>query len=159
MKAVTVVPAPELDAYASNADWRHAGGVAAAPSVDALAWARANFEGAPAPMRVFLVVGWVLLLLEGRPRSDAQHVLGWPIVHESSEAVVLQRRSRYGINATLVFTARDEACIFSSAMTYTSRFGRAVWFIAAPVHRWAVRFVVPHAAKRVAKPGKGGSTA
>lgn len=86
-------------------------------------------------------------------------MLGWPIVHESSEAVVLQRRSRYGINATFVFAARDEACIFSSAMTYTSRFGRAVWFIATPVHRWAVRFVVPHAAKRVAKPGKGGSTA
>lgn len=158
MKAVTVVPDPELDAYASNADWRHGVGVTATPLVDARAWARANFEGAPVPMRVFLVIGWVLLLLEGRPRSDAQHVLGWPVVLESPETVVLQRRSRHGINATLVFTARDGAGMFSSAMTYTSRFGRAVWFFVAPVHRWAARFVVTDAAKRVAKPDVEGGT-
>lgn len=148
MKAVAVEPDPDLETYAGGSvDWRYAAQVAAPASVDALAWARANFEGAPRPMRIFLVVGWMLLLLDGPPRSDDRHVLGWPITHASLTTVVLRRRSRLGVQATLVFTARDKTVTFASAMTYTSRFGRMIWAAVAPTHRWAVGYVLTHAAK------------
>lgn len=148
MKAESIRPAAALDAYVDGrADWCYAAQVAAPVPADALSWARASFEGAPVPMRVFLVAGWVLLLLEGRPRSDARHVLGWPVAGTTPETVVLRRRSRLGISATLVFTAGDTTVTFASAMTYRSRLGRAVWCCVAPVHRWAVRFVLTHAAR------------
>ena len=102
-------------------------------------------------MRVFLVAGWTALMLEGRPKSDATHILGWPIVESTPTCVVLQRRSRLGIQATLLFAAQPSAVTFSSAMVLTSRLGRMVWTVVAPVHRWAVRVVLSHAAAAVAK--------
>jgi hypothetical protein len=151
VKAVTVETDSELETHAGGGvDWRYTAGVSASASADALAWARASFEGAPLPMRIFLVGGWTLLLLDGRPRSDASHVLGWPIARATPETTVLQRRSRLGMHATLVFTARDEMVTFASAMAYTNRLGRIVWAGVAPIHRWAVRLVLTHAANVIA---------
>jgi hypothetical protein len=101
-------------------------------------------------MRAFLVVGWMALMLEGRPRSDATHVLGWPIVQNKPDNAVLQRQSRIGIQATLFFVTQQNAVSFSSAMVFTSRLGRMVWTVVAPVHRWAVRVVLGHAATVIA---------
>lgn len=115
-------------------------------SADALAWARRIFEDARLPMRVFLVVGWTALLLEGRPASDEAHVLGWPLTQATPRMAVLQRRSRLGIRATLLFVVEPDTVTFSSAMVFTNRLGRVVWAIVAPVHRWAVRVVLSHAA-------------
>jgi hypothetical protein len=74
-----------------------------------------------------------------------------PITQASLTTIVLRRGSRLGVQATLVFTARDKTVTFASAMTYTSRFERMIWAAVAPTHRWAVRYVLTHAAKDFAQ--------
>jgi hypothetical protein len=111
-------------------------------------WARACFEQAPTWMRWVLIVGWRLLLLEGRATSGPTRIVGWPVI-EASPSTVLQRRSRLGIKATLVFTASAGVAEFGSAMSFENPLGRAVWWVVAPVHRWVVRFVLSRASERL----------
>jgi hypothetical protein len=150
VRARTTAPGSELAAASGGPlDWQHATAVTTASAPDAEGWARACFEGAPLVMRLFLTIGWRLLLLEGSARSDATHVLGWPIASTSPETAVLQRRSRLGIIATLVFSARSDTATFASGMRFDHRFARIVWAAVAPIHRWAVRFALGHAAARM----------
>ncbi len=100
-------------------------------------------------MRLFLTTGWRLLLLEGKPRSDAAHVLGWPIVSSSPDRVVLQRHSRLGIDATLVFSVAPDTATFASGMAFRNPLARIVWAGVAPTHRWAVRSVLGHASAQL----------
>lgn len=152
MRAVTVDPDARLaDLAGGPVGWRHAARVERPPTADALTWARTSFEGAPSSLRALLVVGWRTLLLVGGPRSDATHVLGWPIVRTTPGAAVLQRRSRLGIHATLLFATEPDAVTFSSAMVFTGRPGRMVWAVVAPVHRWVVRLVLGHASTVIAR--------
>jgi hypothetical protein len=149
VRARTAAPGPELRAAAGRPlDWQYAAVVATGATADAESWARDCFQDAPLPLRLFLTVGWRLLLLEGGARSDATHVLGWPIASSSSETTVLQRRSGLGIGATLVFVARPGATTFASGMHFDNRLARMVWACVAPVHRWVVRSVLNHASGR-----------
>jgi hypothetical protein len=150
MRARTTTPGPELVAACGDRpDWQHAASVTTDAVAGPEAWARACFEGAPLPMRLFLTVGWRLLLLEGGPRSDETHVLGWPLVASSPEVAVLQRRARLGIAATLVFSVHASRVSFSSGMSFGNRFARLLWAVVAPTHRWAVRAVLGHASAHV----------
>ncbi len=153
VRAKTVAPGPELAAAVGRPlDWQHAASVPLAGALDSEALARACFEGAPFAMRLFLTVGWRLLLLEGRPVSDSAHVLGWPVVATTPGSAVLQRRSRLGIIATLVFTVTAGTATFASGMTFDNRAARVVWAVVAPTHRWAVRVALGHAAQRHSSP-------
>jgi hypothetical protein len=123
--------------------------VTTSTAADAEGWARACFEGAPLFLRLFLTIGWRLLMLRGSARSDRTHVLGWPIASSAPETVVLQRRSHLGITATLVFSAQAGTAAFASGMRFDNRFARIVWAGVAPIHRWAVRFALGHASSRL----------
>jgi hypothetical protein len=150
MRARTVTAGPELAAAAgAPPQWQHAASVTTEVAAEPERWARGGFEQAPLVMRVFLTVGWRLLLLEGSPRSDAGHVLGWPLVSTSHQTAVLQRRSRLGILATLVFSVEPGAATFASGMRFGNRFARILWAGVAPTHRWAVRVVLGHAADQL----------
>src|SRR6266540_3679589 len=54
-------------------------------------WARAIFQGAPAPLRLFipLVHRWILGLRLG-PRSSPDHILGWRIGDRGEDYVTLE---------------------------------------------------------------------
>jgi hypothetical protein len=150
VRAKTTTAGPELaSAAGQQLDWQHAAVVQTAEATDAERLARLCFEGAPLLMRLFLTIGWRLLLLEGKPRSDATHIMGWPIASSSPGRVVLQRRSRLGIDATLVFSIAPETATFASGMAFSNRLARIVWAVVAPTHRWAVRSVLGHASTPV----------
>lgn len=150
VRARTTTTGPELETAAGQPlDWRYAASVPAASASGAEGLARLCFEGAPLLMRLFLTTGWRLLLLEGKPKSDAAHVLGWPIASSSPGLLVLRRRSRLGINATLVFSVSDGAATFASGMTFDHRFARIVWAGVAPTHRCAVRSVLGRASTQL----------
>jgi hypothetical protein len=100
-------------------------------------------------MRLFLTIGWRLLMLEGRAHSDAAHVLGWPIVRLTPTTAVLRRRSLLGIDATLVFTVDAHASTFESGMAFSNRLARLIWVAIAPTHKWATRVVLASAAAQV----------
>ena len=151
MRARTTAVGPELAAASGGSlDWEHAACISTSSIADAESWARACFERAPAPMRLFLVAGWWLLLLEGSSRSDATRVVGWPLVATTADTATLQRRSRLGIDATLVLSTRDGTATFASGMIFRNSFARVVWALVAPTHRWAVRVVLDHAASELA---------
>jgi hypothetical protein len=150
VRARTTTPDPALAVAAGGPlDWQHAAVVTTSSASEAEGWARACFEGAPLPLRLFLTIGWRLLLLEGGARSDATHVLGWPIVSTSPEELVLQRRSHLGIIATLVFSTQSGTATFASGMKLENRIARIVWSVVAPTHRWAVKFALGHASSRL----------
>jgi hypothetical protein len=130
-------------------DWQDAARVSLTGTPDAETAARTCFDGAPFLLRLFLTTGWRLLLLEGGPRSDAAHVLGWPLVSCTPDMAVLRRRSRLGITATLVFTSVEETLTFASAMSFDHRFARVVWAAVAPLHRLVVRIVLGQAQTRL----------
>jgi hypothetical protein len=147
MRARTTSSGPELAAVADGPlDWQHAAAVSTDVAAEPERWARSCFEGAPLAMRLFLTIGWRLLLLRGSPRSDATHVLGWPLVTASTDTAVLQRRSRLGILATLVFSVEADRVVLASGMSFENRAARILWAVVAPTHRWAVRTVLGHAA-------------
>lgn len=126
--------------------WQHAAAVTTEVAAEPEQWARGCFEGAPLAMRLFLTVGWRLLLLQGNPRSDATHVLGWPLVTTSEEIAVLHRRSRLGIVATLVLSVEPGRTTFASGVRFENADARLLWSVVAPTHRWAVRTLLGHAA-------------
>ena len=129
----------------ATVDWQYAAQVSSSVSLDALAWARAAFQGAPRPTRAFLIIGWWMLILNGPPKSDVTHVLGWPVTQTTPQMAVLQRHSRWGIDATLLFATQQDLVTFSSAMVFTSSSGRIIWAAVAPIHRRVVRSVLGHA--------------
>jgi hypothetical protein len=150
VRATTTTPGPALAVAAGGPlDWQHAAVVTTSSAAEAEDWARACFEGAPLLLRLFLTIGWRLLLLEGSARSDETHVLGWPIASASSDTVVLQRRSHLGISATLVFSAQPGTATFASGMRFDNAFAPVIWAGVAPIHRWAVKFALGHASSQL----------
>jgi hypothetical protein len=62
---------------------------------------------------------------------------------------VLQRQSRLGLVATLVFTIDDEDATFASAMTFAKPIAQTMWSGVAPVHRRAVRTLLARAVNTI----------
>src|SRR4051812_47227226 len=59
-------------------------------------WGRAAWEGAPAPLRWFILAGWRFVLgLRLGPGHSADHILGWQIVDRPPEETVCQLRSGF----------------------------------------------------------------
>lgn len=148
MKVVSCPVDPAVDRFARDVvGWSSAAGAPAASNLVPIALARACFAGAPRLLRPLLIIGWKLLLLDGPAVSDADRVLGWPVVQVVPVAV-LQRRSGWGIEATLAFAVSDGWVSFSSGMVFSRPAGRAVWRVMAPIHRWVVPIVLGHAVAR-----------
>ena len=101
-------------------------------------WARAVFEGAPAPMRLFLVGGWRALGVRLGPQRSARHVLGWRIVKNSPDVIVLQARSVVGVTVRLVLRVGIPSLYFATFVRSDGLLGRAVWYAIAPIHRLVI---------------------
>jgi Protein of unknown function (DUF2867) len=111
-------------------------------------WARAAWEGAPAPLRWFMVAGWRFVLgLPLGPRHSPDHLLGWRIVESRPDETVCQLRSK-SLDARNVFRKLDGTLVWSTLVTYERRVGRAIWLPASVLHRPLVRSALRRAAKR-----------
>jgi hypothetical protein len=94
-------------------------------------WARAIFEDAPAPTRDRLTTGWPLLGLQLGPLTSDKHVLGWTILTNSPDQVLLFADGSSGIVAELlierpvrvpvVIIARVEAGLLAHERLYWDR--------------------------------------
>lgn len=119
--------------------------VSGTPPRSAIEWARAIFEESPAAMRTALPPAWRVLGLDLGSRHDPGRVLGWPIVVDRPDEVVLGTRSRLGVEARLTIAVDDSTVGFGTAIRYENRLGRAVWIGVAPVHRLIVGRLLQHA--------------
>lgn len=112
-------------------------------------WARAVWEDAPLPMRMFLRAGWRCLGLRSRRAPD--RVLGWTIAESTPDSVVLEIPSR-------IMTARNVIRLGTGYVQWTTEVGfhrspaRLLWSLAVPVHRR----VIPARMRRVARPTRPG---
>ena len=109
-------------------------------------WARAAWEGAPAPLRWFMVAGWRLVLgLRLGPQRSADHILGWHIIDRRPDETVCQLRSGF-LDAHNTFRLVDERLVWSTFVTYERPIGRAIWPPVSLLHRPLVRYALRRAA-------------
>lgn len=101
-------------------------------------WARAMLEGAPVGMRTFLVRTWPLFGVRLGPLHAAGYVLGWRIIKNTAEFVVLQVRSAAGVTVRLVVQAGDGKVLAGTFVRCEGLPGRVIWFAIAPIHRLVV---------------------
>lgn len=101
-------------------------------------WARQMLEGAPVGMRTFLIRTCPLLGVRLGPLHSAGHVLGWRIVKNTPEFVVLQARSGVGVTVRLVIQAGSASVRFGTFVRCEGLLARAAWFGIAPIHRLVV---------------------
>lgn len=111
-------------------------------------WARATFDGAPAPMRWSLLVGWRAVLgLRLGPLRSPDHILGWHVHDRTASSIVLELRSWF-LTCHLVFWTSDTRLVFSSSVRYGRKIGRVVWPLVSIIHRCAVPYLLRHAISR-----------
>lgn len=111
-------------------------------------WARDLWEGAPAPLRWFMVVGWrVVLGLRLGPRPSPEHILGWRIVERRPEETVCRLESRL-LTARNTFRAADGRLTWSTYVSYRRTPARLIWPPLSLVHRALVRDRLRRAADR-----------
>jgi len=109
-------------------------------------WARGVFEGAPRLLRWFIVTGWIVGLgLRLAPRRSRSHVLGWNIVSNSPEVIVLGVES-FMLTARVVVRVRESTVVHATFVRYERAPARIVWPIAAVVHRRVIPFLLRNAA-------------
>jgi len=119
-------------------------------------WGRAAFEGAPAPVRGFLVLGWTQVLrLRMGPKPSSEHVLGWemsgplPGTDHDFDSLVLQARSGL-VTAHNVVVVKGASVLWATAVQFRKPAGRLVWGLAQPVHQLAMPRLLRRASRSIA---------
>lgn len=124
--------------------------IAGADRRSAEQWARSTFEGAPWPMRWFVLAGWRMVLrLRLGPRPSPDHVLGWKILDRGANWVVLELRSAF-LTAHLVFWVEESRVVQSTFLRYDRRVAHFVWPPVSMIHRQLVPWFLRRAASRPA---------
>ena len=109
-------------------------------------WARAAWEGAPTPLRWFMLAGWRFVLgLRLGPRPSPDHILGWQIVESDPETTVCQLRSRF-LNALNSFRIDEGRFTWSTFVSYDRPIARFIWPPVSLIHRLLVRVALRRAA-------------
>ena len=109
-------------------------------------WARAAWEGAPAPLRWFMVAGWRLVLgLRLGPRHSENHILGWQVIDRRPDETVCQLRSGF-LDAYNTFRLVDGRLVWSTFVIYDRPIARVIWPPVSLLHRPLVRFALRRAA-------------
>ena len=106
------------------------------------AWMRSALEGAPPPVRLFVQIGWRLIL--GFRPSAGPNVLGWRVDEADADWVVLKQQSRL-FQAALLLRRETENLTWETAVTYRARGARTLWIVVGLIHRRIVPFVLRRA--------------
>jgi hypothetical protein len=117
-------------------------------------WARAVFEGAPRPVRWFLVAGFRFGLgLRFGPQGSPEHVLGWAIVERGSDSVTLQAQS-WLLTSRLVFQTDGSRVKQSTHVRYDRPITAVIWPPVSIIHRQIVPRLLQHAATHATDTGE-----
>ena len=108
-------------------------------------WARAAWEGAPAPLRWFMLAGWRFVLgFRLGPRHSGDHILGWHIVERRPDETVCQLSSGF-LGAYNTFRLADEQFVWSTFVTYQRPIAKIIWPPVSLLHRALVRLALRRA--------------
>lgn len=109
-------------------------------------WMRLVLERLSRPARWFVLTGWTLVLgFRLRPLHGTDRLLGWQIVHNDADRLVLEQRS-------WLLTAHLLLCRDRGGLTWLTfvrferpRVARPVWAVVGVIHRR----IVPLALRRI----------
>jgi hypothetical protein len=107
-------------------------------------WARLILDGAPGPLLWGVRFAQGPLLGLHLQREDAEHPLGWTIVREDEDAVVLAAEGPGGA-ARIIGTAPAGRVIIATQTRFERRRSRLLWAFLAPVHRRVSRYLLDRA--------------
>lgn len=120
-------------------------------------WARLGLEQTPTALRWFIVAGWRLVLgLRLGPRHSTEHVLGWKIIRDRDEEVVLESRSAF-LTAHLVFRRDGTRLTWSTFVHYDQRIAAVIWLPVSLLHRRIVPYALGNAASRANRSATAGA--
>jgi hypothetical protein len=150
VRAVAVPPAARAISTLSHVDYEDAFMVDLSPGQDWTAeqWARAILEDTSPAMRRLLAVAWSALRLDLGPTASDQFVLGLKIQSRTPDRLLLGVSSRFAMRGELLFDRQEQTLFYATFVEQKSRVARAVWAAMAPVHVWAVRYVMNQASRR-----------
>ena len=101
-------------------------------------WARLILEKAPLTMRLQMVGVWTALGIPLAPPWSKNQVLGWRIVRNDPDEIVLGVHALLGLAARLTFRVEPGRVVQTMTVRFDRAPARAVWVRLAPGHR---RFV------------------
>jgi Protein of unknown function (DUF2867) len=108
-------------------------------------WIRRIFESGPAPMRVFIQLGWRSVLgFRLGPRPSSTHVLGWKITKATPELIALDLSSPF-MSARKVLRLGESRILMTTFVRYNGRWGRALWSAVTPIHHRTEPYLLGHA--------------
>lgn len=110
-------------------------------------WARTMLEGAPSTYRHALPRGWAALGLRLNTASPARSVLGWEMVHNTPDVVLLAAQSRLGLSGELLFQRQPHALLFATLLRLDNLAARALWTGISHHHRTIVQQLLEHASR------------
>src|SRR3954453_20169317 len=111
------------------------------------AWARVIVDSAPASLLLFIRLAQKHLLGLELARADLGHPLGWTVLREDEDAVVLAAEGPGG-EARIVGTTPPGEVAVSTHARFDSRRSRALWRLLAPIHRRIVCYLLDNAVER-----------
>jgi len=111
------------------------------------AWARVIVDSAPRWLTWFIRVAQKHLLGLELARADLAHPLGWMVIREDEQAVVLAAEGPGG-EARIVGTTPPGELAVTTHARFDTRRSRALWWLLAPVHRRIVCHLLDNAVER-----------
>jgi hypothetical protein len=115
-------------------------------------WARAALEDSPSAMRRLIVVVHVhVLRFRLGPDSDADHILGWPIVTAEREVVRVETAGPL-LRGTIILrrTSPTRAAV-TTCLFYQRPAARLMWVAVGPLHRRVSSYLLRRAADSMAQ--------
>jgi hypothetical protein len=105
-------------------------------------WARVILEEAPPFWRRRLPGGWHALGLDHVPVGAEHSVLGWPIVYDTPDCLVLGAAGHRGLSAELFLERRDDGLAFATLLLQHNWAARLEWAAIAVPHRLIVSYLL-----------------
>jgi hypothetical protein len=133
----------------AHADYQSALLVAApdAASSSAEQWLRSMFESAPAPVRTFIRLGWLMFGARLAPVPSPGHIAGWRIGLSQPDVVRIDVEWAVGLRAQLVVRVEESSAVFGTFVELNRLAARLVWRAIVPIHRLTARYLLARTAR------------
>lgn len=92
---------------------------------------------------------WIQMGLLLEPDHSAQRVLGWSIVRNASDRVVLGASSENGLHGELLIRRHRDESLFASLIQYDTEAAHALWSEVEPGHAPVMCKLIDDAASRL----------
>jgi hypothetical protein len=117
-------------------------------------WARLILEGASPRERAVMLATWTALGIRLAWLGSRGQVLGWRILHNGPDGIVLGVRAALGLTARVVVRVEPGRVVHAMLVRYDRGLGRRIWAKVAPGHHRFVAGLLERASRRPVPAGE-----